>query len=458
MFSPSKPTAAVALLSCLVALPLSVRATDSTISGTVRSVAPIANTQVSAERYESGRWELYFSAQTGSDGRYLMPVDSAAGYRVCAGGLAFGWIRQCFDHRDQGALAGDQSYDPVAPIAGENLTNRDFDLHAGGSISGTLHDGHTGQPLTNIGALLTVYDQNGDRLDSTGFLTNADGTYRVAGLPDGTFYVGIDASPAFGDGSQIFPDIVCQDTCPPATEGQAIAIAGGSTASGVDFTLHPDVIVSGRVTDAQSGIGVSGAEVGAYAWAGSLGVVLAYDTIANQDGYYELYVPGNDALYFAAEANAPLIDQVYPGIACIPTVCVSNGSVFSTQSGTPIAGIDFALEHGAAISGHVVDALTGAPLFASVQLYDADYRPIWNGGGNPDGTYTTAAWTPGTYYVEAVTYPHYACAFYDDLPCPSDGNPASAGATPIIVAVDEIREDIDFHFDVDHVFANGFEP
>jgi hypothetical protein len=127
------------------------------------------------------------------------------------------------------------------------------------------------------------------------------------------------------------------------------------------------------------------------------------------------------------------------------------------QTGSLIEGIDFTLEHGAAIAGRVVDALTGQPMQPSIELYDAQFRPLWNGLGDADGTYRTPAWTAGTFYVEALTFGPWACAFYDSQACPVDGNPASADATPIAVATDEIRSDIDFRLSVDAVFANGFE-
>jgi hypothetical protein len=434
----------------------------ASISGTVReagSGAPLANVPVSVEYLDGSQWIYDNDAVSASDGTYSIEVVPGT-YRACAGGMDYGRIHQCFDHKDQGALAGDRDQTPITLADGDAHAGTDFDLVRGGAISGTLHDAYAGGPLANTGATLYVFDADGEALDSAGFATDAAGHYRLDGLPDGTFYLSLYADTVFVDHWQIYPDIVCDDStgCPPATSGDPIEIALASEAAGVDFTLNPDVVVGGRVTDAAGGAPIASARVDFYEYQSFAGYASAAHATTDAAGNYSLYLEAYfDGYYPGATAAVPYIGVVYPNVPCIANPCIGEGDVQLYQSGDRISGLDFALAHGAAAAGHVSDATTGLPLFASISLYDAAYEEIWRGVTDTNGDYETAAWTPGTFYVRASSFRPIACAFYDDVPCPPDGNPASAHPTPVAVAADEVRGGVDFNLLAEVIFADGFD-
>lgn len=427
------------------------------ITGTVRTAgSPMGGTYVTFEYLDGGDWVYDYDAPTNDDGAFAFR-DLPGTYRVCAGGMGYGTIAQCYDHFNHGALFGEQDQTPITLANGETHASTDFDLVPGGAIAGTLHDAYAARPLANTVGSIEAYDADGMFLDSGPFTTDAAGRYRVSGLPDGTFYVGLDVDNVFVDHLQIYPDIACDNfDCPPATDGDPVEIVDGAEVDGIDFTLHPDVVVSGHVTDAEDGTPIASARVDIYVWASFLGYISVANATTDALGDYSLYVmPG--VFNPAVRAAAPFVGVTYPDVPCITNSCVADGDAQTFQSGDRIAGLDFALAHGAGVAGHVADARTGLALSSAIMLFDASDNEVWQGETDANGDYATPGWIPGTFYVQAASYPAIACAFYDDRPCPFDGNPATAGATPIPVAVDEIRGGIDFNLMPDAIFASGFE-
>jgi len=114
---------------------------------------------------------------------------------------------------------------------------------------------------------------------------------------------------------------------------------------------------------------------------------------------------------------------------------------------------------GSAMTGVVRDALSGAPLLGHITIFGADGNPVWFGGTDQNGGYESAAWFPGTYYIEARAFEGpQACAVYLDRSCP---NPAdtilSVGPTPIALQLGEVRSGIDFYLDTNELFRGTFE-
>jgi hypothetical protein len=394
-----------------------------------------------------------------ADGHYAigrLPYDHD--YRVCAGGPNVDVVRQCWDGHEQTSLSGDPGHDPVILDEGEQRGGVDFDFRSGGAIEGTLRDAYLAAPLANRPINILVYDDAGNWVDGAARTTDADGHYRVAGLPDGSYYIAVHAmDDVFSDNVQLYPAIVCADEgCEPATDGEEITIANGATIGAIDFTFHPDVVVEGRVTDAATGAGLGG-----------IHVVALYDFYPNAiteagTGNYRFYVSHNrGSVRVQTRDSQPLIDQVYPAIPCIYGDCFNQGQALGATTGSIYRDIDFALTPGASISGHLSDAQTGSPAGGYVDVYDAGFALVWSGDTDENGFYASGAWLPGTYYARAwvFTLDAVVCAFYEARPCPDEGgDPASVMPTPIVLSPGEVRAGIDFAASGDAIFASGFDP
>jgi hypothetical protein len=425
-------------------------------SGTVRFPAGDASALwIEAWMYsaEKGEWGIESSAHTDADGRFTIERLPPGTYRFCTDTDAGGAVPQCFDHVDMSPIAGESGGTAIDIAEGDMREGIDFDLAPGGTLSGTILDGYLGAPADEFFVSVDVYDANGTWLDSGG--TGDDGSFRIVGLPDGTYYLGIALGPQYRDGTQFYPGVVCDaSSCPPPTAGAPLTIANGAALANLDFTVHPDVVVRGRVVDADSGEPIGGVEIDAPASGYFAQTYSDFDT-----GEYVFYLPADDEAEIHAHGPRPYIDTIYPGASCIGYNCVGDVTPVSAPAGSILTGIDVAMKPGAIVSGTITNADTGEPGYGYVFVYDAAFNVVWK-GATYGGSYASAPWLPGTYYVQATGQGLLeGCAFYDARPFPADdGDPGSVDPTPIVIAGGEVREGIDFRFgEIDAIFADGFE-
>jgi hypothetical protein len=195
--------------------------------------------------------------------------------------------------------------------------------------------------------------------------------------------------------------------------GATLIPAGVS--NGVDFALVPFGVISGKVTDAASGMPLAAVDVrfnssdglllgsartqndGTYRWDRAIG--LAYVSVNN--------IPG-----------APYNGQVYPDVDCAAGTCDSrSGKLVDASDGATINGIDLRLQPNpqvfGKIRGRVVDAATGIPVpHVLVSATSRSYFSTQTDAGGyyvlpaepalrlPDGEYLLAAGTPPFLAVE----------------------------------------------------------
>lgn len=445
-------------------LDLSMHA-STTISGKVRNAAdgtPAEGIPVRLTCAQSDvqTCEPSTATHTDGDGNYAISGLPGGSYRLCAGALEANTIAQCHDHFNHGALADDQAYTPVVVADGEARTSVDFNLAAGGSILGTLHDGYANAVLHDPSLALEVYDANGNLFGGTTMTTDDSGTYAVHGLPNGSFYLAATIFGPWMDGRQVYPNLACdsQGNCPSPNSGQPLVIGSATTISGIDFTVHPFSVITGFVHAATDGAPLGGIPVRAElcGWMGSGCFAYADQAVSVADtGSYTIYTSELHDLYVATDNLSPYIDQVYPSTPCLSgNACTTTGAAFSTARGSVFSNVDFYLVRGSTISGHV-DSHGGTGT-SIVSIYDANRHQLASGYADANGQYTTPAWLPGTYFVEAEL--GSACIFYSAQRCLyGDQDPASFQPTPLDLSAGETRTGIDFTlYPTDLVFHDGF--
>ena len=122
---------------------------------------------------------------------------------------------------------------------GSALTGYDSHLAVGGTITGTVLDGAAGNvPLPNVG--VSLY-QNGTNVPVYA-QTGADGNYTLSGLAAGSYDVQFQAQYPSSDASQWWPNATSE---PGATE---VSVSNGSTATGVNATMHAGGTITGVVS------------------------------------------------------------------------------------------------------------------------------------------------------------------------------------------------------------------
>jgi hypothetical protein len=278
-----------------------------------------------------------------------------------------------------------------------------------GSLSGRVTDSGTGLGIGDI--FLFIYDSAGNyvtfgQTDSAGFYSSFDG------LDTGTYYV---FAPAYGYQAEVYNNIPCNG-CDPATTGTGISVTDGVNTPSIDFALASTTAhITGTVTTTAA-VPVAGIDVVAYDGSGN-GLA-----VSNTDGsgHFDLTLFSGGTLYVGTANNiyAGYVDQLYSGHDC--TGCaVTTGTPVNITLGTTTASINFSLKtNGGAITGHVSDANTSAPIaFQSVSIYNAAGVVVDAVTTDGAGNYSSfRGLNAGNYFVRADAA-DYDSELYNNISC-----------------------------------------
>ena len=161
------------------------------------------------------------------------------------------------------------------------------------------------------------------------------------------------------------------------------------------------------------------------------------EAVTQSDGTYLLTPVPSGQYYLRADPSVTqgYVDQYYPGV-----FLEGDASVVSVSSvGTTT--VNFFLEKGGVITGHIFDAGTGTPLDSTdldVYAWDGSFIPSINDNSEADGSYLLGAFPPGTFYVRADPEPlsFYVLRYFDD-------KVSLETADPIVIAGEETVSGID---------------
>jgi 5-hydroxyisourate hydrolase-like protein (transthyretin family) len=132
-----------------------------------------------------------------------------------------------------------------------NSTNIDIALDPHGSITGTVTDAATGQPVPNVEVLFYWANGTGYAFSS---LTNANGFY-IAGWTPGSFVAYTTGGTYYQ--TQIYNGRPCNATPCDPTPGDVVTLTDGVVTPRIDFhlnSLNQYGAISGHVVDAETGL------------------------------------------------------------------------------------------------------------------------------------------------------------------------------------------------------------
>lgn len=271
---------------------------------------------------ESGAYR--FSGLT--PGRYFATTANEAGF-----------IDQLYDDKPcpGGAFVGCDPFlgTPIDVADGELEVH--FALDLGGAIAGVVTSASTGE---GVSAGIRVWSSLG-HVVGDGF-TDAEGRYRVGGLPAGTYFVSTQSFSVYRD--EVYDDLPCSFSCDP-TAGRAVAVALESTTSGIDFALNRLGSISGTARDELTGDLIL--FMGFLAWdaSGSFAAI----GFSDEHGRYE--IAGLHAgTYFVTTTNSyGFTDELYDGLPCPDGSCdPRTGTPIDVRLDEAVSGVDFLLAGG----------------------------------------------------------------------------------------------------------------
>jgi ABC-type oligopeptide transport system substrate-binding subunit len=378
------------------------------ISGTVRDASdtPIAGLAVVVVDQNN---EWIDSNTTLDDGSYTiagLPATNTLYVYACADcNVPSPYLNMYYDAT--GPVYALENARPITISAGEETSGLNFALQAGNSISGWVQD--TNDPALPLGGI-TVGVINWDTNEWIQSVETApDGSYTLSRLLDGDYRV------------QACPECAHQaylsryyNNTPNYDAAMRLTLSGGETVSGINFTLDPAAVITGKITDQSSGLPLAHIPV----YAENTQDYQGFGTESDNQGMYAVNVkPGYYRLQTTLKANADLthynyVDEIYDSAANI-----ENAKVIDAQVNTIFPGYDFQLEEGGTLTGGVEDeagmALSGASVMA-VPL-DGTSRSFASQDTGINGAFILQGLPAGPYVLRAM-HPGRKAQFYNDQP------------------------------------------
>lgn len=314
---------------------------------------------------------------------------------------------------------------------------------ASGTISGTITDADTGQPLQS--ARVGVYDGDGSYIGNSGY-TDQFGNYDVS-VPPGTYYVGASADHHV---LKLYPDIECAynayiynlQGC-PLSMATAVAVANAATVVNIDIALGSGKSISGTVRD-NDNQPVPNAYLTLYDSTGD-----TFTNVYSDDfGRYVFTTLPADDYKIGATANG-FGSQLYNHVVCsgpLQSQCDTSLAEAIRVSNANVANVNFNLPVLATIQGIV----TGPNFQPSgyfnnqVVVLDEFGSLVAQTAVASDGHYKAGPLAAGTYYVY-VDAEEYFSQIFNGIDCPQDCISGLTSATPLVIAQTGQVGVADFH-------------
>ncbi len=336
----------------------------------------------------------------------------------------------------------------------------DFEVRAGGSLSGTVTDLRTGAPIPSV--TVNVWDAAARRRRDG--RSDSEGRYRVSGLNPGT-YTATTSQEQGVHNHQLFDGLECPGSgfdpglC-DVTAGTPIAIAAATDTPGIDFALRPRASIAGRVTDAATGEPLGDVTVRIYDPEGR-----QVSSGRARGGSYE--AGGLDAgTYYAlagVHSGSRHISEIYDDVPCpgyFPGPCEPHleGAPIEVAADAVVEGVDFALDLGGTISGRIIDAATGEPLGhdvagLTITVWTAEGLEVTFGGNDQEARFSLPdshgpGLATGNYFVTVFNRDDYLGEVWGGPYCPYSSRCDPTRGVPVPVAVRRDTPNIDFELDV----------
>ena len=214
---------------------------------------------------------------------------------------------------------------PVPPVSSEATG-----LVRAGTISGRVTDAATGHTIADV--FIRAGQVDGDSWYEAE--TDSDGQYTLTGVAPGTYKLSVDAGRGYYK--------MLYDGQPNEDAANTLSVPAGAVVGEIDFALKIGGTISGRVTDAKTGLPMSGVTIEAHNVNGGYS-----SAMTDSDGQYLILglAPGSHRLS-AYVSPLGYVDEHY-----------ADDVTFLGQENA--TDLDFELTPRATISGKVKDASTG---------------------------------------------------------------------------------------------------
>ncbi|MFC1747961.1 carboxypeptidase regulatory-like domain-containing protein [Pseudomonadota bacterium] len=291
-----------------------------------------------------------------------------------------------------------------------------------GSISGSVKN-EVGEVLVG-GEVLLLNDEGISKRTSN---VDASGDFTFTDLEPGNYYLLTNNFSSYVD--EIYPDEICGERCythitynpfSPLLNtylfGDPVSVVAGEETT-ADFVLGAASVISGRITDKQTGSPIAGARVSIVDAAGRS----VQGINVGDDGYYTSSASFQAGDYYLYSTNTPgYLDEAIDGCAwgslCNGARSTGHQTPVSVGEGATISNVNFSLRKGASFSGRVIDAVTEQPVVRAQVHLRAGETSTWM-YADQSGNFEFSAGLPAGKYTIVVSHDDFAEACIGGVAC-----------------------------------------
>ncbi len=372
-------------------------------------------------------------------------------------------------------LATGSGIGTILTIASANtITNINFSVEIGASISGNIVDNTSLNAVQNYAFIVLFNDSNSivnyKAIEGTSTNPTADGSYFLGGLLAGNYYVQGEGGDYYQ--RELYNNRPCYFGGCYRNLGDLVSLASKENKVAINFLLEKGGLISGNIIDEITGLPIIGEAYNETILevVDASGVVVG-GAYAQNDGTYTTAkgIPAGTysirtGSMFQGQLTKPYVNEKYNDVQCAGIACDFSSPNIIVVTDATTSGIDFALTTGNSFTGTVTDLSTGAPIGGvHVLAYKemspgvvkfANWATTSRGdvpGGSAIGTFEVNGLPDGTYYARTgygSDLPFFVSTFhniggvapvgwidilYDGMPCLAGCN-VTLG-TPIVLPV-----------------------
>lgn len=387
------------------------------LSGTVYltdGTTPLAGARVTVLRLRDLRDQGAFAtAVSGADGRYRISGLPTGAYLVKAG--QEGYLDEYY--QEAGKRSGADTVKVTAP---DETSGINFTLDQTSALTGLITAESDGAPIAR--AWIVAYNQltlGGRQAMPAGKARSDEAGRYILALKPGSYLVTAEAA---GYAAEWFDDV------PSADQATPVAVASGAH-SQADFALKSWGGLSGKVTNARTGMPVAGAEVQAFNEERGLGSKRAFTSISQEDGTYTFSGLPTGRYIITAQAAGYLREYWQEADS------LRNATLVTMENGNSLTGIDFTLSTGGSIAGVVTGEANQPVADARIEVRSQNDRIKVTGRTDAAGHYEITGLRSGTYLVQAAAA-GYVTQWYDSVFTRKEATPLKLLATESLTAID----------------------
>jgi len=327
----------------------------------------------------------YYS-KTDSSGYYFLNFEQEGNYVLFASDPNNIYLPQYYNNKTSYEEA-----DVLNLKTGDSLSNLNFNLNKGASISGKVIDAKTGEGVWGIYIYTVNLGSNFDLISPYFYysITDDQGNYKISGLFPGTYEIyAMDYGNFYGE----------------ATYPEEIIINNSEDITGIDFSLNPTTTgIKGKIY-LPSGNPAPNAWVYVSSYS-PLDPLDNYWTYTNSKGEYRFGTKANKYVISAGTFDDTTLPTYYPGVRYF-----RDAKPVKVDEDTIVEDINFQLLPAGFIEGKVLSSSSEPLGSIYVQVFDkmgvfvnhssTDENGNFKIGGLDEGIYYLLAWDPDGNYAD----------------------------------------------------------